>query len=113
MKSILFHSFAAISALTCLGLSDSAWADCCKKPTSKVIHDDEKCYLIPGSVSMDEKRLYVNFNDILYPVNRISVDENGVYVLAKDLVNVLAYCPDGHPNPPWCLVCQICGKNLY
>lgn len=76
---------------------------------------NEKCYLIPGSLLMDEKRLYVHFDDMLYPINNVSVDEQGVYVLANDLVDsgIIARCPDGHPNPPWCLVCQICGKNLY
>lgn len=25
----------------------------------------------------------------------------------------LVYCPEGHPNPPWNLVCQVCRRNLY
>lgn len=103
MKNVLLQSFVAISAFTCLNLPISAQADC-----------DEKCYLVPGTVAMDEKSLYINYNDKLYPVKRIAVDDNGVYVLTREMSDdFLAYCPDGHPNPPWYLVCQVCGKNLY
>jgi hypothetical protein len=113
MKSAVFQCVLAIT-LSCVGFSDKARAEDCKPCISK-INDNEKCYLIPGSLLMDEKRLYVNFNSIHYPVNTVAVDELGVYVLASELVDsgIIAYCPDGHPNPPWRLVCGVCGKNLY
>jgi hypothetical protein len=115
MKKIISQFFAIMLLFSSIGLPSFILAESPKKPFQKMMDKNEKCYLIPGSLLMDEKRLYVHFDDMLYPINNVSVDEQGVYILANDLVDsgIIARCPDGHPNPPWCLVCQICGKNLY
>lgn len=113
MKNTVFHCVMAVSSLLCVGLSNEASAECSDQHFLKI--DSEKCYLMPGSLSMDKKGLYVNFDGILYPISNVSVDEHGVFVPTNELADygIIAYCPDGHPNPPWRLVCKVCGKNLY
>ncbi len=115
MKRFFSQCFATFSSLFFIGFSNTASAECCKQHDSVIESSNEKCYLIPGSLLMDENKLYVKFNETLFPVSNVSVDGQGVYVLANDLVDSkkVANCPVGHPNPPWLLVCMVCGRPLY
>jgi hypothetical protein len=87
--------------------------DCMRSVTSGTLDNREKIYLTPGSLSMDASHLYVNFGDRSYPVQQVLTDERGVYIDARELENSkygIWICPNGHPNPPWNLVCSVCNK---
>lgn len=78
---------------------------------SGIINNKDKIYLRPGSLSMDASCLYVNFNGDLYPVKQVLTDDQGVYVDAREFKNSkfgIWFCPKGHPNPPWNIVCAVC-----
>ena len=75
--------------------------------------NNDKIYLRPGSLSMDASCLYVNFEGDLIPVKQVLTDEQGVYINSKEFEDSkygIWVCPNGHPNPPWNLVCSVCKK---
>jgi len=80
---------------------------------SGTLDNNDKIYLRPGSLSMDASCLYVNFEGEFFPVKQVLTDERGVYVAAREFENSkygIWVCPNGHPNPPWALVCAVCKK---
>lgn len=117
MKNTIVHFLMSMSTLFCIVFSNTALAEGSQEHSLKTTNtiSDERCYLMPGTLSMDRKKLYVNLNGTVFPINNVSVDEQGVYILASEFVDlgIIAYCPVGHANPPWNLVCQICGRNIY
>lgn len=67
---------------------------------------------LSGPNSSSEKNSFARMLSslLMSSINRDSWLGNGQFSSRE---NLMAYCPEGHPNPPWNLVCQICGKNLY
>jgi len=97
--SIFFWMF-----LACTSFGFTNEEACNHEESSSGISIEDKFYLHPGMLHMDEKGLYVNIEGTLFAVNRILADERGIYIEEK--IWDVWYCKkNGHPNPPWTIVC--------
>lgn len=74
-----------------------------------------KFYLDADNIHVGGKKLYVNLEGVVHEVSNLHVDSKGIYIQLNDFVDqgAIVDCPVGHPNPPWNLVCWVCGRNLY
>ena len=66
-------------------------------------------------VFIDDQGLHIVYHGTLFAITNLSSDKKGIYVSTTSVLDDSFFirCPDGHPNPPWNLVCAVCGKNLY
>lgn len=68
-----------------------------------------KLYLSPEMFHMDSDKMYIYFDEAFVPIPAIFSDDKGIYITTQKWG--FWYCQNGHPNPPWRLVCAVCGKT--
>jgi len=68
----------------------------------------EKIYISSDQIKITPEGMYVLFNGEPFQVAEILQDENGIYVRH---LGFYWRCKNGHPNPPWNLVCWVCGST--
>lgn len=72
--------------------------------------DKERVYLAEQDVCFHKQQIFANLNGEWVPVRTISSDQQGVYVLARDLPFGFWVCDRcGTGNPPWRIACSTCG----
>ena len=115
MKNWILKCCLGLFSLSFIGAANVGWTEHSNSHCAKKIKSSEKCYLPSRSLCVEEDQLYVNFNNNFYLINSVATDGQGPYVLLDELVNsgMIARCAKGHPNPPWALVCMVCGLPLY
>lgn len=65
---------------------------------NELVHNEVKIYVSPGTVYVAPNGLYANIEGILMPVNSISVDVQGVFV-------IMDFEAAGG-KPQWCPLCR-------
>lgn len=69
-----------------------------------------KIYVQPDQIYVNDEGMFVEVEGNLYQVTQIHQDENGIFI---PCARFFWYCPYGHPNPPWRLICLACYPNTY
>ncbi len=79
---------------------------------------DDKIYIKPGSISVYQSHISLNFRGLLIPVTSLSTDSNGVYISLGDFLEGLWgdtwICPNpacGYENYDAVNYCGICGTR--
>ncbi len=71
------------------------------------IPQQARVYVQTQQIHVDVGAIFIELSGNLYQVSQICQDENGFYV---PYTGFWWTCVNGHPNPPWQLVCWICGS---
>ena len=69
--------------------------------------ENQKFYISPEALHIDETGLYVNFEECLYKISAVFSDEKGLFISNEALGTW--ECENGHLNPAWLFICQTCG----
>lgn len=72
------------------------------------IAQQSRVYVQPEQIHVNLEGIFVEIARTLYQVSQICQDEHGFFVPHAEF---WWKCPNGHPNPPWRLSCQVCGMG--
>jgi hypothetical protein len=72
------------------------------------IPQQSSVYVNPEQIYVNAEGIFIEISGNLYQVSQICQDESGFFVPRVDF---WWRCVNGHPNPPWRLTCQVCGRG--
>ena len=67
-----------------------------------------KIYVKEHQVKITDGKMYIEFDGEPCRVSEILEDEKGIYV---NSVSFWWVCRNGHPNPPWRIICMVCNQT--
>jgi hypothetical protein len=106
-KIFLILFLGVLSCTFCAFAHENKNYNC--KIESSDIPQQARVYVQAERIHINAEGLFVEVAENLYQVSQICQDENGFYVPHAEF---WVKCPNGHPNPPWRIVCQVCGLPL-
>jgi hypothetical protein len=105
-KPCLFLFLGFLSCAFCAFAHTNANAFYDSKTEIANIPQQARVYVQPDQLHINTEGLFVEVTGNLYQVAQICQDEAGFYIPHAEF---WWKCPNGHPNPPWRLICQVCG----